>query len=359
MIALMLMLCVCVCCTNSPVGEENTQQKREQRDKHARRSDPQPASRRRNSRNSGRLESALAGFRQRRLRRLRAFLACAGRRLRAARRRAGQQNLHCVGRVVALHLLRLPARNALRSRPAGTLRDDLLLALPAGPRVAHRAAAVSAARQRLPTHFPAREKARVAPSADLPALERSGRLAAEAGAFHRLVAGVAGPRVAEHARAGVGTARTSRTELFARFAGRFAGVAAKRAGLESSAPAFLRVSRNSAAFRRAGRSTPRYSSPNTERAAFRGLLRTEPPPIRRREGTARPRGTQRSTSGRRGVFFRRAECRAGISRGDRGAPGCEGGCNGRVWCRAACRAGRASGDSPCRGPSWKWRRTRR
>ena len=154
----------------------------------------------------------------------------------------------------------------------------------------HQSTAVFASLQRLPTHFPTREKSRIVLPTHLATLERFRRFPAETRAFHGLMARIAGARMAEHARAGMWTARTPWTELFARFARRFAGMAAQGASLRSSASVFLRVSRNSAVFHTADRNTLPCFSPNNEPGAFHALLRNESPPTLHKADKARLHG---------------------------------------------------------------------
>ena len=224
--------------------------------------------------------------------------------------------------------------------------------------MAHLSTAMSASRQRLSAHLSAREKARVWLPTHLPALERLRRFPAKTRTFHGLVAGIAGSRVAEHARAGMGAARTSRTQLFACFAGCVAGVAAQRALLWSKSPVFQRVFRNSAAFRTADRSKPPCFSRSSVHDAFRVLPHTESPQAQRREDTARLRGKRPSIGGRREAIFRKVKCREDIFHGDIDVPGCVDGYTAMACDKAADMEGRASGDSPCRALSAWWRRNR-
>lgn len=222
----------------------------------------------------------------------------------------------------------------------------------------HQSTAVSATLKRLSAHFPTREKSRLVLPTHLQTLERFRRFPAETRAFHGLMARIAGSRVAKHARAGVRTARTSWTELFARFARRFDGMAAQGASLRSSASVFLRAFRNLAAFHTVGRSKPPGFSLNTELGAFHALLHNESPRAQRKADMARPHGKSQSTCGHTEAIFRKAVCKAGISQRGIDAPGCVDGYNAMAWCRAVDKEGTANADSLCRAPSAWWRRNR-
>lgn len=172
------------------------------------------------------------------------------------------------------------------------------------------------------------------------------------------MARIAGSRVTKHARAGVRTARTSWTELFARFARRFDGMAAQGASLRSRASVFLRAFRNLAAFRMAGRSKPPGFSRSTELGASHALLHNESPRVQRKADMARLHGKSQSICGHTEAIFRKAVCKVGISQRGIDAPGCADGYNAMVWCRVLDKEGTASADSLCRAPSAWWRRNR-